>query len=308
MRSPTVGVVIPMHNAAPFIGQALASVAAQTTPPAQVVVVDDCSTDASYAAAEAWRGRLPLEIVRLPVNRGVSAARNAGAEALRTDLIALLDADDVWLPDHLGLCLAAYRRNGGIVSAGAFIWRPEGELVDYRRALRLPSPPPAGPAQLRALIAQNFVFVGSLFARADLERVGGFRPPDMVEDWDLWLRLVRDGAAVTQLERPTVLYRRHAGNATRRRSVLLERELELLERARRELRGYDGELSRAIARRVAEKRLVERLDGGGPLSRPPIGELAAALTAGWRTRATALALLGSPRLTRRFVHGEPPPS
>jgi glycosyltransferase involved in cell wall biosynthesis/GT2 family glycosyltransferase len=98
----TVSVVIPAHNARLFLGEALDSVLAQTRPPEQIIVVDDGSTDGTAELARAWcteRG-VPITLLQQP-NRGVSAARNVGIQAAQTDLVALLDADDLFLPDHL---------------------------------------------------------------------------------------------------------------------------------------------------------------------------------------------------------------
>jgi glycosyltransferase involved in cell wall biosynthesis len=98
----TVSVVIPAYNARPFLGQALDSVLAQTRPPEQIIVVDDGSTDGTAEVALAWRAERRVSITVLQQrNRGISAARNAGIRVAQTDLVALLDTDDLFLPDHL---------------------------------------------------------------------------------------------------------------------------------------------------------------------------------------------------------------
>jgi glycosyltransferase involved in cell wall biosynthesis len=98
----TVAVIIPAHNAGLFLGEALDSVLAQTRPPEQIIVVDDGSTDDTAEVARAWGAgsRVPI-IVLQQRNCGISAARNAGIRVAQTDLVALLDADDLLLPDHL---------------------------------------------------------------------------------------------------------------------------------------------------------------------------------------------------------------
>lgn len=296
----SVGVVIPNFNGASLLSQTLASVLAQTRPVDQVVVVDDASTDASLRVIEEWAGRLPLSIVALASNSGVSAARNAGIAALGTDLVALLDADDVWLPDHVQLVTDAYRGHGGIVSAAAYLWYPGGALRPYHDHLGLTVPAPA--RQLRTLIGRNFVFISSLVARADVVAVGGFRPPNTVEDWDLWLRLVAAGLVVTQLERPTVLYRRHPGNATRQRASVIEREILLLERLRDELDGrYGPAVDRSIRHRRGELMVAQHLEAGEYTDRRlPLSLMAQALRGDWRAKAKASALLAAPGLARRL--------
>src|SRR5205814_2076225 len=96
-----VAVVIAAYRAAPFIDAALASVAGQTRMPEEVVVVDDGSDDGTFEIASTWSAVLPLTVIRLTTNSGPAAARAAAIANCRSPLIALLDADDVWLPNHL---------------------------------------------------------------------------------------------------------------------------------------------------------------------------------------------------------------
>jgi glycosyltransferase involved in cell wall biosynthesis len=97
-----IGVVIPVHNQAAYLGEALDSIAAQTLPPAAVVVVDDGSTDGS---ADVARDRGISTIVT--PQRGTGAARNTGVAALDTPLIAFVDADDRITPEHHAALSAA---------------------------------------------------------------------------------------------------------------------------------------------------------------------------------------------------------
>lgn len=92
-----VSAIIPVYNGEPWLADALRSIASQTRPADEVIVVDDCSTDRSAEIARA-HGAL---VVHQPVNRGEGAARNAGIRAARGDAIAWLDADDYWTPHHL---------------------------------------------------------------------------------------------------------------------------------------------------------------------------------------------------------------
>jgi glycosyltransferase involved in cell wall biosynthesis len=197
-------VVIPAYNAATMIDTALASIAGQTVQPVAIVVVDDGSSDDTAERAEAWRERLPLEVVRLPVNGGIGAASARAVQQVRTPLVAHLDADDAWLPDHLEVMLATYAERRGLVTAQELAWLPG-------KALRMSSSParavPPAAKQLRAIINDNFIFSGTLFARLDYERVGGYRDIRIGEDWDLWVRMIRDGVIVSRADHPTCLYR-----------------------------------------------------------------------------------------------------
>ncbi|HEY0700498.1 MAG TPA: glycosyltransferase [Micromonospora sp.] len=92
---PTVSVVIPAYNAAKTLRACLASVYAQTHPVAEVVVVDDASTDTTRAIAAGF----PCTLVAQPVNRGVSAARNTGVATSHGDVVFFLDSDVALAPD-----------------------------------------------------------------------------------------------------------------------------------------------------------------------------------------------------------------
>lgn len=99
----TVSVVVPLFNKAGSVHRALSGIVRQTHTPAEVIVVDDGSTDGGSDAAAEFD--LPgLQLIRQN-RQGVSAARNRGIEAAGCDLVALCDADDEWHPDFLGECL-----------------------------------------------------------------------------------------------------------------------------------------------------------------------------------------------------------
>lgn len=110
----TVSVVIPCHNAAPYLRETFRSIAAQTVPVDEVVFVDDGSTDGSAEVARS--AGVPVVIVEQP-NRGVGAARNEGIRRASGDLIALLDADDVWHPDKIRKQVEYFDRHGDVGAA-----------------------------------------------------------------------------------------------------------------------------------------------------------------------------------------------
>lgn len=213
-----ISLVIPLYNSADFIDAALGSVAGQTRLPDEVVVVDDGSTDAGAVRAGRWATLLPLRVLSLVENRGLGYARRAGIEATTGELIALLDADDVWLPDHLETLLAAYRRHGGLITADTLWWAPGRQLsaVSGHRRKRVPPP----ERQRLGILDHNFVHPMSLFARADYDRAGGFADLRKMEDWDLWIRMIQSGVTVTMAPMPTGLYRIHGGSLSAGRGNL----------------------------------------------------------------------------------------
>jgi glycosyltransferase involved in cell wall biosynthesis len=292
-------VVIPVHNAGDFLGQALDSLLDQEEPPAQVVVIDDGSTDDSVDIARTKLSTLPLEIVRLGGRSGVSAARNAALARLHTHLVGFLDADDFWLPAHIRVTVDAYLRHGGLISPGALLWYPDGSTRSYQRWLDIRVP--RGNRQLPALLKHNFVFVGALLPLADVVAVGGFREPNVGEDWDLWIRLLARGLRVTQLDEATVLYRRHDANVTADRAELIPSIVEILERAERELGElYEPAVRRSISRHLTELELEQRLAESQEGARLPWSAVRAGLRGPRRQRAKVLAYGLAPGLARRF--------
>jgi glycosyltransferase involved in cell wall biosynthesis len=99
-----ISVVMPCHNAAPYVGEAIASVLGQSYPQVELIVVDDGSTDGSSDILQRLAAENPERITLIYQNRsGPFAARNAALARANGNYIAFLDADDAWHPDALRL-------------------------------------------------------------------------------------------------------------------------------------------------------------------------------------------------------------
>lgn len=229
----TIALIIPAYNAADSLDATLAAVAAQTVLPDEVVIGDDASTDATAAVAAAWAPRLPIKVVTCVRNGGPAAARNAAIAASTSELIAILDADDLILPDHLAALLAAYRSSDdGLAVSNGTTWIPGVALGPSWQSETAPLPP--RDQQLAWLLEQNRVWAACLFSRARFTRVGGFREQFFgTEDWDLWIRMVRDGAAMVRAEAPTFLYRLNRDSVSSA-DGLVDAKLAVLDAAQRE--------------------------------------------------------------------------
>lgn len=98
----SVSVVIPMFNSATTIERALESVAAQSRPPQEIIVVDDGSIDTSTVVVEQWsKLHFPVRLIKHAENHGPSASRNSGWDIATGKFVAFLDADDAWHPEKL---------------------------------------------------------------------------------------------------------------------------------------------------------------------------------------------------------------
>ena len=255
-----VAVIIPAHRCAAELTSALASVAAQTLPPMEVIVADDASGDDTATVARSWRDRLPLRVVELDHNRGPAGARRAAIEHATAPRLALLDADDVWLPDHLRTMVDLHDRCGGLVTADYLRWIPGAALATTPAGRRLPVPRAA--EQRAAILDHDFVFVGSLFTRADHDAAGGFREQFRgPEDWDLWIRMVRNGVVVHRPDHPTVLYRLRTGSVSSH-TRMVEQERAVVRNAIEESRTVDdrARLGRTLRRVDAKAALYDSYD------------------------------------------------
>jgi len=208
---PSVTVVMPTYNSSRFVLQALESLFAQSRPPDEIVVVDDGSTDDTFDCISPY---LPRIIYHREKRRGVAAARNAAIALSSGDLIAFLDADDWYLPDHLSHLTQRLVGHAelGLVECG---WRrvnKEGiALADVEPWHWVPR------LDMNAWLLWKPVFPGAMMVRREwLQSIGGFDESlDISSDVDLTLRLALAGCQADWVREVSVCYRQHAANWSR---------------------------------------------------------------------------------------------
>jgi len=190
-----ISVVIPAYNAAHFLPRCLNSVFTQTLQPAEVIVVDDGSTDNSAEVAT----RLGARVVSRP-NGGLSAARNTGVQSSGSEWVALLDADDMWEPEKLRAQADCVQSDTVLVYTGIRIFGDDGVRG---------TSPAVDPAEARKMLRyRNPITPSSVMARREaLARNGGFREDIRAcEDWEMWMRLERLGGFAAVPEALTDYY------------------------------------------------------------------------------------------------------
>jgi glycosyltransferase involved in cell wall biosynthesis/uncharacterized protein YbaR (Trm112 family) len=188
LRSAQVTVVVPLYNYAAHIGEALDSVAAQTIPELDLVVIDDCSTDDSLSIALSWARANAhrfnrISILRNRGNCGLGLTRNAGFDVAETPFVLPLDADNRLLPSCAAACLETIQRTG---AAFAYPLIKTFGLVDELRGVEEYDPVRLSNA--------NYIDAMALVSKAAWAAVGGY---DHVrtgwEDFDLWCNLAERG-------------------------------------------------------------------------------------------------------------------
>ena len=199
----SVSCIVPCRNGARHLGETLASAAAAGAD--EIIMVDDGSTDASVAVAEAAGG--PVRVLRRPP-LGPAAARNAGLAEARGELIAFLDADDLWPAGTLALRRGVLTADPALDAVYGHVEQflsPELDAETVSRLLPLPAPMPS--RNLGSIVFRRRVF----------ERIG---PLDAtLQSGEMFEFMARfDDAALVARAMPQVvqLRRIHANNMTRR--------------------------------------------------------------------------------------------
>jgi len=231
--SPTVSVIIPAYNVAPYIRETLESVFAQSFADYEVIVINDGSpdTEAFENAIEPYRKRIHYISQQ---NGGASSARNSGIRAAQGEFIAFLDADDLWSSNYLEEQMKFIReQNCDLVCADALI---SGESRDagktYMEAVMETAPGSGEVTFLQLVSAERSLITSGVVARRDLiHEVGLF---DLTlrnaQDLDLWLRLARHGARLAYQRRVLLEYRARQGSLSGDAINSHQRELRVFEK------------------------------------------------------------------------------
>jgi glycosyltransferase involved in cell wall biosynthesis len=213
---PRVAVIVPTHNRADLLPDALESVVQQTYGDWEAIVVDDASTDGSHAVACAFAERHPdrIRAIRCDHRGGVGEARTTGVRASRGgELLCLLDHDDLLRERYLERMVGAYdaavqagRRVGVVSCDGSFLTVEgvTGETWFGRYGL-------ADPLDLDSMVRQNYVFARALLSRVAYEQAGGEFCAECrgFDDYDLWLRILEAGYEAIVVREALAVYRDH---------------------------------------------------------------------------------------------------
>jgi glycosyltransferase involved in cell wall biosynthesis len=224
--APSFSIVIPAYEAAAFVAEAVESALAQTVAPYEVIVCDDGSTDDLAGALAAYAGRITL---LRKEHGGAASARNAAVRHASSDFVAFLDADNVFLPEHLEAVgeLAAARPDLDILTTDAYL-ELDGTVYGryYRGKARF-----VVEDQRRGIIHQHFIFGNAAMRRDALLAVGGYDETVLAEDTDLFLRMILGGSRAGLVDEPLCIYRIRSGTLSSSRPRSLRSGVVVLERS-----------------------------------------------------------------------------
>lgn len=194
-------VIVPMRNAAPFVGACLRSVLEQLQPEDEILVVDNGSTDSSVEIVHGL-GEPSVHLLAASTP-GPSAARNVGLRHARGKYVTFLDADDMWAAERLTLMQSAIAATPGANAAYGRV------KIQYEAGI------PQLHGDVDGQFVQNWAIWTYMFERSLVEKVGPFAEElQMGEDTDFILRARRAGMTCAVCDAVVSVYRRHAGNVT----------------------------------------------------------------------------------------------
>ena len=237
-----VSVVVPSYNHAPFIEATLRSIMTQTLPPAELLVIDDGSTDDSPAII----GRMlndcpfPSELIARN-NRGLCATLNEGFERTRGKYFAYLGSDDLWLPEFLnGRAQLLESRADCVLAYGhTFIIDDQNRIVDSTSDWATYTDGDARKMLLQTTAPMSPTVV---YRRESLQQQR-WDESSALEDYDLYLRLSAEGPFAFD---PRILsaWRRHGSNVSWDQRLMLEEQLKAQRRAAADFGLSDNQVAR----------------------------------------------------------------
>jgi glycosyltransferase involved in cell wall biosynthesis len=256
---PSVSVIVPAYNTAPYIAETIASIRAQTFTDYEIVVVNDGSPDtpALEAALAPYRDHIHYIVQE---NRGLSGARNTGIAAARGAFIALLDSDDVWEPDYLARQIDVLTREDLDV-----VYPNAVNFGDPMRAGRMfmDAHPSTGAVTFESLVTQQCNVMVSVLARREALIGAGLFDETLrsSEDFDMWLRVLDGGWRIGYHREPLVRSRLRPESLSANAISMCQHIVRVLDKAARNMTLTPAQAALVAARRADFTALLRLHEG-----------------------------------------------
>lgn len=210
-QNPSISVVIAAYNTGQYIGRTLKSLAQQTFTDFEIIVVNDCSTDNTVAVVKKYQMRDPrIILIDNGQNSGQCISRNRGMSIARGEYIAILDSDDLAMPDRLAVQFEYLETHPEVTLVGS-----QGARIDENDRIIGDINVPTDPSVIKyRLITENvFIQSGIFFRKKEILSIGGYDEKfQHVEDFDLYSRLLKKSFIILNLPHRLVSYRQRDGS------------------------------------------------------------------------------------------------
>jgi glycosyltransferase involved in cell wall biosynthesis len=205
MENPLVSIVTPCYNQAKYLRETIENALQSSYRPLEIIIINDGSTDNSLELAQEIARVHPEVVVLSQPNSGVSVARNLGIQTAKGDIILPLDGDDLIAPNYIKEAVKVMTS------------RPEVKVV-YSQGIKFDQNGQKKwklkPFSRYQLARNNMIFPSAFFWKKDALKVGGFSE-DMTmgrEDWEFWIKMLKNGGKVVQLPFVGFYYRLTPGS------------------------------------------------------------------------------------------------
>lgn len=240
-----VSIIIPSFNHQAYIGQAINSVIAQTYQNIELIVIDDGSSDESLSVIHRLEDRCRKRFRRFTLitreNKGLSATLNEGLEWCKGEYVACLASDDMLYPNKTAVEIEHLRRSESAVAVFSGITVLH-DNSGYKRSI--------------VKSVASYTFKDILFHKHHLpaptqmlrmsavRMTGGFSEDTPIEDWDMWLKLTKDGARIDYIKETLAVYRIHGTNTSRNAAKMADARRKIIKKYRVDKLLYMEALSR----------------------------------------------------------------
>ena len=208
-KKPLVSVIMPAYNAALFIEEAINSVISQTITDWELLVIDDCSTDATGDIVNTIAARdSRVKLLVNENNMGAAGSRNRGLDIFRGQYVALLDSDDYWYPQMLEKMLARAEETRADIIYCSY------ELVDEQGKKVCNDFLVPEKTSFRESIVRSVITCSSVLLTGELAKNNRFPMNMYHEDIAMWFQILRDGGTARGVPEVLAAYRQRSDSKT----------------------------------------------------------------------------------------------
>jgi teichuronic acid biosynthesis glycosyltransferase TuaG len=216
MKNPLISIIIPAYNASNFLLETLESVKQQTYTNWEIVLVNDCSTDNTIKLAEQFAEQVSnsVKIITNKTNSGVSICRNTAVKDASGDWLALLDSDDVWLPNHIETLINEVENDTdlNVVYSGCLVFLDEVKNIIFKQEITDNILNNFNVSLFTHQIGINPCTI--LINKNSWDKTGGMvQKLHPVEDKDLFITIAKQGGKFKFSKYHTALYRKHSNGS-----------------------------------------------------------------------------------------------